>query len=195
MKERTDFLKISDNQRGIALISALLLLLVVSLMAVGVSMDTSMDIRIAGYQKFKTRSFGFAESGMLAATDILEDNIDAAGWDASGGDLGYPNLSDLYSGSIMVKQSHGNFYMDENSGCPPEQVLEMRGDIEADVVVQRLVAKQARGGAIQMAAGYAGLGKGAAGGGTHRLYNLEAAGRDAAETRTDLAVHFRHVTK
>jgi Tfp pilus assembly protein PilX len=193
MKETAVFTKVIDNQRGIALISALLLLLVVSLMAVGVSMDTSMDIRIAGYQKFKARSFGFAESGLMAASDILEDNIHSAGFDAPGD---YPHPGAKYVGTIKIKANHGAFYMDANTAFyPPEPVLEMTGDIVADAAVQRLVTQHAKGGAIQMAAGYSSSGKGAASGGTHLAYHVEAVGKDAAESRTELALHFRHVTK
>ena len=81
-----------------AMVSALLLLLIVSLMAVGVSMDTSMDVRLAAYQRFKARSLGFAESGIMAATDILEENIFAIGWPnpSSPNPFSFPNLSPNY---------------------------------------------------------------------------------------------------
>jgi len=188
MKETMVPLRVPGDQRGMALISALLLLLVVSLMAVGVSMDTSMSVRIAGYQRFKARSFGFAESGVMAATDILEDNIHDAGSWALGS---YPNLSGDYNGTLAIRDS-GKFYMNANKDA--KTVMEMTGDIQADIVVQRLVAIQAEGGAIQMAAGYAGLGKGAGAGGANLIYNIMSTGSDSAQSRTDLALHYRHVT-
>ncbi len=73
--------------------------------------------------------------------------------------------------------------------------LEMTGDIKAEVTFQRLVTKLATGGAIQMAAGYAGLGKGAGAGGANLIYNVMATGSDSDRSQTDLALHFRHVTK
>ena len=198
MKETAVPLKIIGDQRGMALISALLLLLVVALMSVGVSMDTSMDVRIAAYQRFKVRSFGFAESGIMAATDILEDNIHEAGsWDASTDDIIYPNLSSNYDdgdgGTVKIKQGQGSFYM--NANADEDIALEMTGDIKAEVTFQRLVTKLATGGAIQMAAGYAGLGKGAGAGGANLIYNVMATGSDSDRSQTDLALHFRHVTK
>jgi Tfp pilus assembly protein PilX len=180
------------NERGMVLVSALLLLLIVSFMAVGMSTDTSMDVRIAGYQKYKAVSFGYAESAVNAGTEILEDNIYEAGW--SGTDFPYPNLSDQYDpddGITIVGSTNGDFYMDSNLGR--NQTLKMIGDIEAGVVVQRIVSKLG-GGAIQMAAGYEMLGKGAAGGGIHVIYNLEAEGIGAGQARSDVGMHYRHVT-
>jgi len=175
------------------LISALLLLLIVSFMAVGMSTDTSMDVRIAGYQKFKAVSFGYAESAVNAGTEILEDNIYEAGW--SGTDFPYPNLSNQYvpnGGITIVGSTNGNFYLNDNLGR--NQTLAMTGNIAAGVVVQRIVTKPGQGGASQMAAGYEMLGKGAAGGGIHVIYNLEAQGTGAGQARSDVGMHYRHVT-
>lgn len=178
----------AGNERGMVLISALLLLLIVSFMAVGMSTDTSMDVRIAGYQKFKAVSFGYAESALNTGTEVLEDNIYEAGWTLP---TGYPNLGALYNGNITII-NNGNFFMDSNFGR--SEFISMTGDIEADVVVQRLLSKLAEGGATQMAAGYEMLAKGAAGGGVHVLYNLEATGTGADQALTDLGMHYRHAT-
>lgn len=190
----------SFNQRGMALVSALLMLVVLSLMAIGLSMDSSMNVRIAGYQRLKARSFGFADSGLMASTDLLEDNIYEAGWDASAvGGITYPNLSADYgpSGTIMIMQDQGTFYMSENPGTCGEgnTTMTMTGDIQANVAVQKVVAKAATGGALQVAAGYAGIGKSQAGGGTHILYNIRSTGVEANGTCTVVAMHYRVVTK
>lgn len=191
------------NQRGIALISSLLMLVVLSLMAIGLSMDSSMNVRIAGYQRLKARSFGFAESGLMASSDLLEDNIYEAGWDASGADLSYPNLGGGYTGSVLIMQGHGDFYMNANPGDDGEGDTTIRmtvdgagqADIVADVAVQKLVSKTATGGAMQVAAGYSGIGKSQAAGGTHILYNISSTGIEQNGTVTDVAMHYRVVTK
>ena len=194
----------SLNQRGLALVSALLMLVVLSLMAVGLSMDTSMNVRIAGYQRLKARSFGFAESGLMASSDLLEDNIYEAGWDASGGDIDYPNLSGEYVGSLQIMQDQGGFYMEDNPGSDGEGDTTIRmsvdpdtneADIIADIAIQKLVAKTATGGALQVAAGYAGIGKSQAAGGTHILYNIRSTGIEVNGTVTEVAMHYRVVTK
>ena len=170
------------------LISALLLLMIISFMAVGMSTDTSMDVRIAGYQKYKAVSFGYAESAVNAGSEILEDNIYEAGWTLP---TDYPNVSGQYNGTIAILND-GSFYMNENFSRT--QILDMIGDIQADVVVQRIVTKPGPGGASQMAAGYEMLAKGAAGGGIHVIYNLEAEGTGAGQARSDVGMHYRHVT-
>lgn len=186
------------NQRGIALVSALMMLVVLSLMAIGLSMDTSMNVRIAGFQRLKARSFGYAESALRASSDILEDNIYEAGWPDSVA-APYPNLSADYTspGTVMIMPGQGAFYMNDNPGTCGEgdTTLAMTGDIQANVAVQKLVAKTATGGALQVAAGYSGIGKSGAAGGTHILYNIRTTGFEQNDTVSEVAMHYRVVTK
>ncbi|MBU0674355.1 MAG: hypothetical protein KJ950_06905 [Proteobacteria bacterium] len=196
---KSELLKIPTSQRGMALVSALLLILVISVTVVGISMDTSMDVRIAAYQQFKARSFGFSEGGMIAAGDILEDNAFNAGWDnpADPAPFPYPNLSPDYVGDSAGNKidilGDGSFYMDEN--VTGDVKIRMKGDLKAEIRPQRLVAKITKGGALQVAAGYAGIGKGLGGGGATIVYNLVSTGHDADQTQTDLAMHYRYITK
>jgi hypothetical protein len=182
-----------------ALVSALIMLVMLSLMAISLSMDSSMNVRIAGYQRLKARSFGFAEAGLMASADLLEDNIYERGWDNAGppyANFEYPNLSGDYSDTIQII-GDGVFYMDDNPGTDGEgvPVMEMTGEIKAVVVVQRLAARLATGGALQVSAGYEGVGKGQAGGGVQLLYNICSIGCEANGTSTELAMHYRVVTK
>lgn len=188
----------AQNQRGMALISALLLLLVISLLAVGLSMDSSMDVRMAAYQNFKARAFGSTESAMATAGDILDDNIIDSGWTnpSPPSPFTYPNLSpeydDVVAGDVLII-GDGNFSLAENLALDP--VITMTGEIQATAAIQRVVAKEAKGGAMQVAAGYAGTGKGLGGGGAHIIYNVEVDGNDAGQATTSLAMHYRHVTQ
>jgi Tfp pilus assembly protein PilX len=184
-----------SGERGMALISALLLLLVVSLLAVGLSMDSSMDVRLAAYQKFRARAFGFAESGLMAGADILESNTADAGWDDAP-PFEFPHLSNQYVGTLDILANglaDGTFYLDEN---PNESVtLEMTGDIESDVIIQKVVSQINEGAAMQVAAGYAGVGKGLGGGGAKVIYNIESSGFDANNARSSVAMNYRMITK
>ncbi len=173
-----------------ALISALLLIMIVSLMAVGISSDTSMDVRIAGYQKFKAVSFGYAESGSSAATEILEENIFDAGWPGGIMSFSYPLLSGRYNGTVTIDD--GDFYMKANPSN--NRVVNMTGDIKADIIIQRLLSMLATGGAIQMSAGYEGVGKGAGAGGVHVIYDIETLGRGSDSAESLLGQHYRYVT-
>lgn len=184
------------NQQGMALISALLLLLVISLLAVGLSMDSSMDVRMAAYQNFRARAFGSAEAALTTAGDILDDNIYDAGWSGNPDPFSYPNLSaeydDLVAGDILIN-GDGTFYLEENLALDP--VMVMSGEIQANCCVQKAVTVMAKGGAVQVAAGYAGTGKGLGGGGAHIIYNIEVVGNDADHAQAALAMNYRHVTK
>lgn len=183
--------RLAGNQRGMAMVSALLLLLVVSLLAVGLSMDSSMDVRGAGYQRVNARSFGFTESGLLAAADILEDNAFEAGWPVGE----FPNKSLLYNGSIKILD--GTFYMSKNNN--EVLIMQLTGDISADITTQYLDSILAHGGAIQVAAGYMGAGKGLGGGGGQALYNIQSRGKDvtagAQQAARNLGLVYLYVTK
>lgn len=186
------------GQSGMAMISALLLLLVVSMLAVGVSMDTSMDVRLAAYQHFKARSLGFAEAGVMAATDILEENIYESGWTnpAPPAPFAFPKLSANYDGTINILTTStspsGSFYLDNNPNEAP--CIEMTGDIAADIMIQRVGSQLTQGSAIQLAKGYAAKGKGAGGGGTNVIFNVISTGVDADQTQSNIGIYFRHVT-
>jgi hypothetical protein len=184
------------DQQGMALVSALLMLLVLSLMAIALSMDSSMNVRIAGYQRLKAQSFSFADSGLRASTDLLEDNIYEVGWD-NAVPFQYPNLTNYAPPGDIQIVDDGVFYMDDNPGTCGEgdTTMRMTGVIQADVAVQRLIAKTATGGALQVAAGYAGIGKSQAAGGTHILYNLRSTGVEDNGTCTEVAMHYRVVTR
>jgi hypothetical protein len=183
-----------------ALISALLLLLVVSLLAVGLSMDSSMDVRLAAYQKFRARAFGFAESGLMAGADILESNTADAGWDDDAPPFQFPHLSADYDGLLTIDPDAatstgvtGTFYLEKNPN--EDRTLEMTGDIESDVIIQKVVSQITKGAAMQVAAGYAGVGKGLGGGGANVIYNIESSGFDANNARSSVAMNYRMVTK
>jgi len=192
----TILVKPAQGQRGMALISALLLLLVISLLAVGLSMDSSMDVRGAAYQRFKARAFGASESALMAASDILDENClvdDAALWDVDA-PFKFPRQSDQYVGVINMLQ-RGGMYLDKN---PTEAVtMQMTGDIEAEIRTQYVDSVKGVGGGLTIADGYAGAGKTASEGGTYVIYNIESRGRDGAQgteqATVDLAMNYRHV--
>lgn len=195
MNTYRNFTRPLAEERGMALISALLLLLVISLLAVGLSMDSSMDIRAAAYQKFRARALGSAESGMMAAADILESNIDETGWDTALPFV-FPHLSaeydDYIPGTVQIV-GNGSFYNDQN--LAETQTMAMTGEISSDVIIQKIDSTTAQGGAMQVAAGYAGMGKGLGGGGAYILYNIQSTGKDADNCSTCVAMNYRVVTK
>jgi len=185
-----------SGERGMALVSALLLLLVISLLAVGLSMDASMDVRAAGSQRFKATSFANAEAGLVASLDILEDNIYDVGWvNPSPPDpFEFPNLSDIYDGSLDIEQD-GVFYMDENPDPNPNRIMSMTGDLNAEIITQRLYSDLNEGGAVQVAGGYGGAGKSLSSGGAKIIYNVMGTADTEGQAVADLGVYYRNVSK
>ncbi len=181
------------DEQGMALISAMLLILIVSLMAVGISANTSMDVRISGYQKFKAISFGCAEAAANTSAEILEDNIYDAGWKTAAEPFSYPGLSSAYNGTIMIEDK--DFYMHSNHADPAATVIRMTGPVGADIAVQKTASKLAKGSAIQVSTGYEGVARGMGGGGVHLIYNIQTRGYGSNSAESVVGQHYRHVTK
>ena len=181
-------IRIGGNEKGMALVAVLLILMAVALMGIGLSSDTSLNVRIAGFRKFKLVSFGSAESSLYATTDVLEDNIDDGGWAAN--DNPYPYTSADFTGTLgsSIDVTTGDFYM--NTGA-----VEYTGVINSTVTVSKEDSLLGEGQAIQMAAGYEGVGKGAGGGGVHIIYSMLGTGQGTSTITTTLGLDYRHVTK
>jgi len=177
-----------SDDRGMALVAVLLILMAVALMGVGLSADSSMDVRIAGYQKYKAVSFGFAESSLYATTDVLEANNEDGGW--ANDNIAYPHISNVYATTLgsTILVVNRELYLTGGD-------VEYGGLIRSSVAVTYEETRLGEGEAIQMAAGYEGVGKGAGGGGVHVIYDMIADGVGVENITTRLGIGYRHVTK
>ena len=201
MKSRPD--KIINNQRGSVINVALLILILIFLVGIGLNKISTTDIKIASNMKTQAKTFYEAEAGLESASELLELNADCplgfndtlddsdlpplpAGWVEIEGSLmvtakdfwrtdradidypkGYPDIAGARTGSYdpVGADSIYAYYPSDYDGSEdvPHTNLSFGGDV-----------RFARGSAIQMAAGYEGLGKGAAAGGGSILYDIYA---------------------
>lgn len=185
---KNNILKIGSDEKGMALIAVLMILMAVALMGIGLSSDTSINIRIAGYEKYKLISFGSSESSLYATTDVLEDNIMDAGWPNN--NIDYPYTSATFSGTLgsSISVDQGDFYMSTGN-------VVYTGVIDSTVTVRNQGSILGDGQAIQMAAGYEGVGKASGGGGVHVIYGMTGIGKGSADIKTALGLDYRHLTK
>lgn len=187
------------GQDGMVLLSTLLVLTAVSLLAVGMTGDTTTAMRIASNQKLIKQHFHLADGGADLGVHLLLDYLYP---DAVDPDTDFPAYEDsvpLIDGFLTMTQ----FKTDENLLADIKGYPENDNDVDPDpdnlalypydvsfaltvdgglpyedarvtLDVDRLRAKYLVGSSIEFAAGYEGVGKGAGAGSVAVLYGIRA---------------------
>ena len=181
----------TSDQRGVALLTGILLLMVMTVIGIASITLTGLENRLAGYVRAGEAATIAAESCLAVGVRTIEftirdskvpdailDSASPAGPvpDANKtvlmneimGATGYENSTDI------LPATYPNF----NLGIPsPSQTLNnfvVQGDVD------RLHAKAGSGSSTLMIQGYEGLGSGAASGGTEILYQVSCLATNAA---------------
>lgn len=182
------------DESGMALVTCLLIMVVLTMIGIGITMDSTTEIKIAGNLKNKAVSFQNADTGTTAAPEIIENNLDH-----SRGSSPY-TYSD--SGANPVITVHTASFADLAEGTPLDPAITITGnDITNDVnlpinavITVTKSKKLAAGNAIQMAAGYEGVGKSAATGGVHVYFRCQSLDNQGG-TVSNTEIYYRHVPR
>lgn len=186
------------GQRGVALLTGMLLLIIMSVIGIASITLTGLENRLAGFVRSGEAASVAAESCLHASVRTIEnairyseipaallDNATPPGpvpnankatlFNEVSGATGYENYGDV------LPATYPNF----NIGVPnPLTTLNnfvVQGDID------RLQNKQSAGGSLLMLQGYEGLGSGAASGGLEILYQISClATHSATNTRSKI---------
>lgn len=181
------------GEQGMALVMALLILLVMSILIMGYSSDVETDIYISRNLQLKHQAFNWAETGLDVAQEIVGYSVDTRG--------GEPEsiiVDNLYSASLTDGTLPLYTADVDNSGfielclgntCPD-------GDVVADVTTIFRGSRPSEGGSIIIAAGYEGIGKGIAGaGGFSSYYQLLGRGYERHNSEQAISIMYRHVLR
>jgi hypothetical protein len=198
MKKR--LLHVFSNQHGSVINVALLILILIFLIGIGLSKMSTTDIKIANNIKQDTATFYEADASLEAAAELIEQNLGCItgfsdtgsdGFEIIGGQFYVNNLRfghnerkrgvrpfadntatygeeypvEFPSGDELENELIADFYFPPNYGedTDPHTTISMGG-----------ASRFSKGSAIQMAAGYEGLGKGAGAGGGSIIYDVYA---------------------
>ena len=196
---RTSITGALAGQDGMVLLSTLLILSAVSLVAVGMSGDTTTSLQVAGNRRLTQQAFHLADGGADLGTHVVLDYLYP---DAVDPDTDFPLYDDtisLMDGKLQmthfktdpnlmsdIKGYPGNDNQDdpdiENLALyPPDVSFELTAasgipfeDSTVLVDVDRLKAKYLEGSSIEFAAGYEGIGKGAGAGSVAVYYGIRS---------------------
>jgi hypothetical protein len=191
-------LYVFTNQHGSVINVALLILILIFLIGIGLSRMSTTDIKIANNIKQDTTTFYGADAGLDVAGEMIEQNLACiTGFDDTPtGTDGLPTGEEIIGGYFYVKDldfgqnfrqvafvpsidsSDADFYYPPNYGAEtdPHTNIKVGG-----------ATRFSKGSAIQMAAGYEGLGKGSAGGGASIIFDVYA---QRIGGNNNSAVHF-----
>jgi hypothetical protein len=193
-----------NNQRGSALIVALLMLVVLTLIGISATTTTTFELQISGNDKLYKRSFFAADGGTAAGSELVEQSIEERDWtdDSTRGNVGIlngdfylnrdtdagidpipsdnpPNLDAVIPLSAIVDTTASPFVLDTSV---PHTNLKIVGN-----------SQLSSGSAVQLASGYEGKGKGAGGGGAWIIFDVRAQHRDVRDTSVMVRLGWRHV--
>lgn len=184
--------KTLNNEQGFVLITAIMMLVVLMVIGIAATNTTTIELQISGNDKSAQMAFYGADAGNELSKELIEQAIDARGWQNEAN-------SDKYLGIVNI--SNKDFWL--NDVLDPDPVVDSPTSANRDVELPfdrgttRLrvggVGELAAGGAIQMAAGYEGVGKGAAGGGSWVLYNVRSRHEGVNNSQQQIRGQWRHV--
>ncbi len=203
---------IERRERGMVLVTALILLAVLTLIAVVAMRTTTLDLRMGTNAMLKARAFESSEGARVQVPDPLDDHVFYRGW--PGGDaVGNPGPDDFDMPSeLVIVDVTRNLYAEVKGadlGDYSDSVRDMTyrvdgdasgavsaknptpADISSDIYITNLGAVAAAGSATSMVSGYEGFGKGTAAGGSHLMFDLRARGHAANRTEGITGSHVR----
>ena len=182
-----------NNSNGGVTIAALLILAVLTIIGISSISTSNVEVQIATNDKVHKMAFYAADGGSELGTELLELNIACASGFAT---------DNLVINNITVVDK--DFWMQSEE--PKDgfgDIIEHPSDSEHDVQIDAAAGPHTNlsiygetafgvGGAIEMAAGYEGKGKGAAGGGVSLLYNIFSQNLGLAGSESVVGIRWRH---
>ncbi len=171
----------SSGQEGVALLTVLLLMVILTMIGIATITVTGVQNRMAGNVRTSESGASAAEACVGTAVNIIQQTIDAAQLPAAflsnanpAGPVPQSNSATLQA--EIMGQSDNNADAAESNPNTSVQVntFTVNGDIDRLYVVPKA------GGSLQFAAGYEGTAGGAAGGGLDILYRINCVATNAA---------------
>ena len=180
-----------NNADGWVTFAALLILGILTIIGTSSITTSNIEVKIATNDKVHKMAFYAADGGSELGTELLELNIACAS--------GFAN-DNLVINNITVVDK--DFWMQGNIDKPTD-ISDYSSNTDRDVQIDADSGPHTNlsiygetafgvGGAIEMAAGYEGKGKGAAGGCVSLLYEIYSQHLGLANSKSMVAIQWRH---
>jgi Tfp pilus assembly protein PilX len=176
--------QVSNAQRGIALLTVMLLLVALTVIGIAAITVTSMENRMAGFGRTGEAGSSAAEACLGTAVKVIQETIDNAAVPTGGaaGDFRVSAGGPVPDANVATLQAEIMGQSDNNADTvqtAPNTVATVNGfTVQGDI--DRLYAAPKAGGSMQFAAGYEGTAGGAAGGGVDIMYRIDCSASSLA---------------
>lgn len=205
--------KHTDNEEGFVLVTALLIMLVLTIIGIAANRNTSTELLIAGNDRTHKQTFYEADGGTEFAAEVLEQNIACIDFDDTApgttsvvtpelgpaGSIVLDNSIAVSGSSLRLWQNGIGTWAGAGSPYPADDARDMwfppeyqPGEPHTNITVEG-TSELNTGGSIIMAAGYLGLGRSIGSGGVKLEYEIfsQRVGRNNSESV--IRVEWRHV--
>nr|NJM02671.1 hypothetical protein [Desulfobacula sp.] len=197
-----------NNENGYALLGTLLILVLLIVIGMAATTNTSLEIQIAGNDRIHKETFYQADGGTQIGIRLVEESIGNVGpftaLDADGIliDPDSPNNTILIVDPALVDNEDLTrnqntmsdtardlaYFPGGYDAALPDPNISTHTNIIADGVTSTVA-----GAGLQMLAGYEGKGKGTAGGGGQILYSIYSQHMGRSQSESVVKVEWRHV--
>ncbi len=181
-------LRTVDNESGVALIFALMMLLLLTVIGLSALDNTDLETAIARNHKVQKMTFYAADAGNEISKELIEQAIMARGWK---NEIGTTKTV----GQVTVYNK--DFWLSDDLGATVPTSSVRDADLSfgrgSTYMVFGVNGALSSGGAVQMAAGYEGVGKGAAGGGAWLIYDVRSLHEGVNNGRAQVKGQWLHV--
>lgn len=182
---------IVGNERGSALIIAVLVLLTMTIIGILASRTALIEQQVATSDKVHKMVWHATDAvvdGLMP--ELIEQNIAKRGFGSGAPPIQYGNTAnlDIYT---------SDFFLNENCAIPSETNRDVQANGLSNTTVRVSVfgsTSFSPGNAIQLPEGYHGRGKGLAGGGAQLLYIIRGFGKGPANAESRITTGWRHLT-
>lgn len=169
------------NQNGLALLTVMLLMLIMTVIGIAAITVTGLENRMAGYLRTGEAAASAAESCLGTSVNVIQQTIDLGSLPAAFLDNAVPaGPVPQANGPILNQEIMGQ---SENNADAPTVAPNTFATMNTFTVlgdIDRLYAKGKAGGSLQFAGGYEGTAGGAAGGGVDIFYRINCVATNAA---------------
>ena len=196
------------RQRGYALITAIIFLVILTGVAVTALRSSGLELRMSSNNSLRTESFEASESPRLITGELLDIHTFNRGWPTSiGGDIADAEFDYPFPSGMNIPTPLKNWYVnnsDESGNCATPYVtaggaecsllsdasysrdLAATGQtsypVRSDLSVFKLRVDLSPGSGTAMLAGYEGTGRSVASSGGRVFFYVQSTGYDAAPT-------------
>ncbi len=168
----------AKREEGSVLVIALIMLVLLTLIGISASTNTSIELQISGNDKVHKMAFYAADGGTEAGSELLEENIDSRGFNSSS------------VGNTQVNNT--DFWTNLNEPSTNDVVIPNIGGNQVNLKIWGN-SSLSSGGAIQLISGYEGKGKGASGSGAYLVYEISSQSVGSGNSECRIRVKWRHL--